>query len=1042
MVMPGRITQQIESLPQHPPTPPRDSVPDGALKSTYASQLFSKESGTQPSLRSSSPVIDANKSTIDRGLHKKVEWSEFLDSDDSPRQRDLSATPSNRALRPLPSSDNKPIKSILKPYNGFVFGDEGLSLGKLSHSHVQFATMLESIVKQLAGSDRNSRIDAYLTLSGVLKATDNVPNINALKEKLGLISQFILRDMTAGTNAGASDAVVANHALTLLASLLWKIESATCLSSDFCVQVVEHAIAAFESPITSKDAVKHLMFIIANQNFSPKIMSLDRMARILASLQTIESHVKGRSIVVGRITIYQRLLRQNKMAMLANTDWIDHLFTDMLSSFADIKSPAVAFGLEAALKLGTMKQPSRAVMKLFKAVHDQQLRYPDFYSSRLSAMIKKKQDSAMVPQIWTVVVLFLRYRPRQFEQWEHLTLWLRILEECFNCSDYEVKIQANLAWSRLVYSTKLDESTRVQMIKMLLQPLNAQIKRRSRGRGAKEARKSAITSVCNLLYYSMRPMASFEQLDLYWDEYVTPLIGSLLTALPTGDPDTVSEDARQACAILGALLNANGPVNWYETRATEAEPIHADELPGLDPRWIRKNAARIFSSLRPLVDRLLLDMAAPKSQLSSVWQSFISSVAVAGSKEIKVANETMTVIAHFFNLIATIWHRGPNYFAPTEEATDTFVTAFANMTTTFIKELGFLPFTDKLLSVGQQDTFIVVATPSQRASKLEEDIRSPLHHLTALIAQGTPGVSSESELLTMSDAVFRPFFDDQRSKWARIELARNLSQILPECYRSSISARVPWQCFAKIVHEAMAHGGANSSSSNEQPLGAEYRNIVEILEVGATIGYSNYSQAWEDLFLTACKQATLDAGDTGRAISIIEPLAKGLASLVETSSVLLNLNYLIQLIDNAAYPRERQALHAAQRRLWGTAVTTRRSSFDPFNFLYSFISTSLSRSYDQLSVDHLDTCGDACSSVSELIRRCSNEHLAEALMRIQGGLSAWIRDGSLKLGSRTVSMLSVNVSSQSTIVCKTMLTFPGRKPLDEYMCMYIEVTTY
>ena len=206
MVQPGlSTTRLLENLPPRPATPPRESDHDGVhLEPSKLSRKFSRiyeEHSTAENSPNSS--AEASQGLSGKSL-KRVAWSARTEYEDHSHK---DSTPLH-TLRQVPSSGElKPAKSILKPYNGVNVVDRRSSITKLAapHTYPDFATMLESIIQQLAGEDRSSRIDAYLTLSGVLKASDNVPDPKALKDKISLLTQFIQRDISARNSSGALD---------------------------------------------------------------------------------------------------------------------------------------------------------------------------------------------------------------------------------------------------------------------------------------------------------------------------------------------------------------------------------------------------------------------------------------------------------------------------------------------------------------------------------------------------------------------------------------------------------------------------------------------------------------------------------------------------------------------------------------------------------------------------------------------------------------------------------------------------------------------
>jgi hypothetical protein len=938
---------------------------------------------------------------------KKVGWSE-----DPPR---LSL---DAKLQPLPpSSERKPTKSILKAYNG-LHEQEYNSLGNGTkllppHQHTSFAAMLESIVQQLAGKDRDSKQDAYIMLSGALKASENVPDRKALNAKMGLLLQFIMRDLTEKTEAGKPDNPLVINALVLLSSFLQKPTITEAFTSDFPVAFVDHAIKAFEDPQMSKEIVKHLMFAIAQQNFGPKVMNSERVGRLITAVNAIEIYVKGKSIVTGRMNIYRTLLRQSRSQMANHTVWIENVFTDMISSNKDVRPPAIAFGLESSFTLGSESKVSRSASNFFNLEQGEGGKYADFYFSRLKAMVEKKQDSACVPKIWSVMILFLR--GKNLEQSPLLKQFLAVIQECFNTSDRPTKLEANYAWNRLVFAISSGEKTnKDSLIKLRRDPLVGQLKLR---KPSTSERKAALGSVCNLLYYTLNPSSTPPELDLYWDEYVVNLVGQCLIPINLTDkPEPAQRDLVDACLILKCLFNSTTQRPWSENRAManfEPNGVEAKELPALDSKWLRKSSSRVFPILSQLLETLYWELG-DNSPITSLWQAYITSIASPAAMEIKVSNDTMACVASIFKLLHRIWNVGPKSLGvppwSKSSSNSDFLRSFEKFVLITIQGLGFLPFTDRHLCIGT-DTFVPVATPSHWPGKLQGEIRSPFHDLVCLMSTVSPGLEYDGRFSQMIRSILSPFFEAKKSGKARIELAKDILQYLPS--ESTQPCKMIWRVLADFATTA-TDTREDSTGSNDHPLGVDYRSVVNILEAGVNLSPREPFSGWNTLFEALVTSATIDAGHAGRAIVVIEPLAKFFVpqnTKAAERSYSEGLLYFHHLITKASYPKDRQALDAARKKLWGASNTgPKLPTFDPYVQTYEFVRQTLESTYTSFSKRRLHDYATMLSATRELLARCPEELSFGSLMKVQEGLSYWILDSNSHLTGGTDLSKEVNNS--------------------------------
>jgi len=1042
MVEPAPVSTLPPLLPAaRPPTPPRESHHSESKSTSLVGRFFQKESTSRRSSTHSNFTPESSAESPNQttgGSKKKVGFADWTEYNEPPEVSFDGKGQIKHAVQPLPpSSERKPSKSILKPFNGSHEEDYSGLGGSTKllppHLHATFATMLESIVQQLAGKDRSSKQDAYLMLSGSLKASDNVPDMKALKEKMPLLCQFIWRDLSEKLEDGKPDSTLVTKALVLLSSFLQKPAVAETFPSEFPLQIVDHAIKALEDGSSSKDILKHLMFVLAHQNFPPKVMNQERTGRLITALHEIENHVKGKSIVMGRLDVYRTLLRQSKPHMLSNTIWAHDLFTDMLSSLREIRTPAITFGLESSFALGRESPASRAVSNLFKAEYTGEkegLRFGDFYAGKLKELIKIKEVSSTVPQIFSVIILFLRAKPQLLEQWAFLKLFLGVLRDCFNSSDSATKMEANYAWNRLVFAVMPNEKTPPNMKAVLVNILIAQLKKRSN-------RKATLSSVCNLLYYAMRPTSAPAQLDMYWDEYVVSTVGQCLVAGARTDPDLVAKDAADACSILQGLFEPTMSRPWTEARAMEnlhQNGVEPRDLPGLDSKWLRKSYSRVFPVLGPLLEKLFWDLG-EDSDILRVWEAYITSIASPMVMEVKVSIDTMGCVASLFSLLHKIWNLGPKSIGslrPCNEpslpqSTSAFLRSFEKLVSKAIKGLGLLAFTEKLLCI-TDETFIAIATPSQHPKKPRGVIKPPLQHLMLLLAKLSPNLEYDLRFSQMVRSILLPFFEARTTRRSRLELLQDLHPLLPA--EMTAACKLIWQVLAEFATIATdTRDDRDVNRSNEQPLGVDYRDVVKVLEVGINMSPSQPLPGWNALFGALATSATLDAGDAGRAIAVVEPLAKSFVpTLAKASNTSTGLAYLHLLLGKVApYPKDRQSLDAARRRLWGTDIPgPKTANFDPYAHLYDYVRLSLVAAYDSLSPQNHHDYADIVSSVANLLDRCPTQLSLNVLTQVQIGISYWIVDKSHKVAGGTPLSHSVRLR---LLILELQLIFLGNRSL-------------
>ncbi|CAI4218762.1 unnamed protein product [Parascedosporium putredinis] len=871
-------------------------------------------------------------------------------------------------------------KGILKPFLSPNPLEIAFNTANGVTNQCSLITMLESSARRLAGDDRIDKMDAYGILSRALRASNNLPDRVALQERMPRFMDFIQRDIT----ISPSDPSLTNHALTFLLTILHFPGVASSLSNEFGIFMVDHCIRSFGDSAVSKDVTRHLLQVVAQQNFSQRVMTPDRVGRLLAALSNIEQHVTGKSIIHSRVMIYRRLVKQCKPLMVTHTNWIHDLLTDCLSSNKDIRGAAIVLGFEAASSIGKDRQISKKLAELFQAMVDDQ-KYIDFCIERLKTMLRSRQDAPFVPKIWSVILLLLR--GIHLEKWQYLNSWLRVIQLCFNSSDMTTKQEANYAWNRFVYVLHFEEPTYTKLLgTTLCQPVCSQWKRKPSAPKADEGFQNVILgSACNLFYYTFKPGVSQGLVDKYWDVTVKPIMQQLCA---NGQPE---ERVDQAITILTSLFDNTTRRPWVEDRVLTNPLADAMELPPLEPKWLRHNASRVFGVVQPILDRNFADLASPDTPAFKMWNTLITSVSAAASKEIKVSFDTTEFISYMFTSLLRYWKRG--IAKENSEGQDTgvvsqvFLSSIRQFVGTVVEAFGLLPFTEKQLC-SRQDTFTPATTPSHRAAKVTGVVKAPIHHLFTILSTLPDGIPDDEIFADFFTAVFAPFFKTKTAK-AASELTQEMLQSIP---MDAICPYGPWVMVADSVKAALASGrsikGPSSTvtSSLEPPVGREYRELCRILERGFKATPNLPFERWASLMDAVESHITDETGPMGRALALVDPLAK---TVVATA-----------MLRMASQPRDRQIVDSARIRLWG-ATSVKSASIDPFDNMYKLVNTVMEELYKELTNPEMAVLATPfLMELDGFLRRCSSDLAVKTVCTLQDGLVFWVKDDESRLSSR------------------------------------------
>lgn len=954
-----------------------------------------------------SPHSTTRSNGSSRRSGKNVAFASLTEYKDAP---DYGAE--NRTSPPsgplIPSAKaSKPQKGILKPFSSPNPLELSFNTANGAVSRLSLVDMLESTLRQLAGGDRADKVDAYGTLSCALKASNNLPDRVALQDRMPRFMEFIQRDIT----TTPLDTPLTNHALTFLSTILYFSGVSSSLTNDFGIFIIDHCIRSFGDSTVPKEVMRHLLHVVAQQNFSPRVMTIDRTTRLLTALHNIENHVTGKSIIHSRIMIYRRLMKQCKPAMLAHTGWLRDLITDTISTTKDIRAVAIAFGFEASAAIGKDRQVSKKLAELFRSPEEEKnagenlsegnkREYIDLYLERLKTMLRSRQDPASVPRIWSVVLLLLR--GIQLDKWQFLNPWLRIIQQCFNTSDMQTRREANFAWNRFVYVLYLEEASFSKLLgSTLCSPVCSQWKRKTNpAKNDVDFQSVIFGSACNLFYYMFRPGISHAQLDKYWDKGFKQVMQQLCA------PDQADERYDQAICIFTNLFDAKTRRQWTEDRVMQNPIADASELPPLDPRWLRRNGARVFRLIQPVLERKFSDLA-DASAATKMWQTLIASVSSAASKEIKVSFETTEFISHVLTSLLSLWRRGVPPMVDDQDVESrrrTFLASTREFVTTVVSAFGILPFTEKQLC-SREDVFTPIATPSHRPSKTDGTVSTPLHHLFAILSSTPEGVEDDEAFADFFEAVFRPFFRTKNPK-SSSELAQEMINSIPA---DTVCPYGPWIMAADTVKVALAQGQSRHKSSlglpssHEVPVGPEYRGICKMLERGFKSTPNLPWDHWFALFGAFENHVGEETGNAGRALAVVEPLAKMILEHVGANEGLTmqTVNAASALLIISKQPTDRQAVDAARRRLWGTTIA-KSPTFDPFDNLYKLSNVLMERLYKNLGhagADKLPTTA-FMEDLDEFLSGCNRSLVMRTISILQDGLVYWIKDDESRLSSR------------------------------------------
>ena len=1007
-------TIAFERLANRPPTPPKNhdnsdidealrflnvdyTLEDARLDLDHDQSTLPTTSPVQPS----SPASSSDKDNKEKSL-RRVEFSPCVTAHkpsvfgSNPR-----GSPLLKKLRS--NKELKPLKSILKyslSQDTPLGTPESLTGSATDYFSVSdpatFPAMLESVVKLLAAPTTSSRLDGYRTINLALKAHEGLVDLGEMKSKMTLFTQFMARDILATDASRKGDVTQANlttQAIKLATAIILIPALDACLGDDFQNLIIDQSIDVISRDTVSKSIANHHLYLLASQKFSSRTMTPAKAEQLIASLITIQSRVSGNSVINARLVIFQRLLEQAPNVMLTTIrDWLPHVFHGSLSSIRDIRARAVDTGLLAGTKLGSSYQATKAVIDLFNTSCEGSATYGDYFTARLSDMASNKELAPHVPFIWSIVVLFFRSKKSKLATWSLFKkAWLLIIQKCMNSGDHQVKYRAYLAWNRLIYVISPDKETKNSMdgfIQMLKIPIVSAFDKKERDKQAKETRQLAVSGYCHLLHYALRPSLSYEELDIYWDEYVHSILSKLFRSGP--------RDAALASRVLKALFS-NTPKVWREELANDATIMNPEDLVHLDSHWIRSRIDKIFDLLRPHLSAVLSSPGAEISVDKTPWDDLLIAVSEAGSQEVKASAGLKAAVAHLVNFFGRLWKEADNNLA--QDPTDVWIVRFGYLIQSAIDHVGALNFSEATLLLNETESFEAAPTPSHRPSKHHNVLQSPVVYLYSLYSQPPSTICPDARYFQVARDMLHKICHAGKSRKARIHLLRQCSEVVKSKAPDSISSCIIsglWSIIAQECARSLLDSDMDQSAQEPQRLGNQIRDAVHILIVGFVHIASGppVISAWQGLYETATNQLTEDAGEGAVVVGIVEPLAQALLQSAEMMPESVLVQLATTLLGKGTWPKNRQQMEDGRKALWNTSLAHNRNAiFEPFVDVLTLIKTTLQQAYVTLEPckAHLPSL---VTSIDNFLQKSPASHLHSTLRKMQEGLALFVKDDS------------------------------------------------
>ena len=519
-----------------------------------------------------------------------------------------------------------------------------------------------SLEEQLESQDRLAIVSAYQDVSNLIKVNSPQEEQEAFKSRIPALQDHIKRDLLlldGNTDNVPKEEELSLGNLTLSAvklavALVWSEQYSSCVTDEFRHWITERAINVLKEHTASKQICLHYMHLLATQTFRPQIInSHNRATRILEVVDQLTDFIVGKAVMSERLLIYIKLIDQSRSTMRNRAAlWIKHVIAGLGHNFKEVRTNAITAASRVCSEISAMPGPEPIYKHVRAALAEEVSKdrtLGSFIIARLERMLQGKEDVNQVPQIWTMVIMLANAGASKVESWTPLSSWLRIIQKGFNSSDLNLRIQAFLAWNRLIYLVRPYDASD-KYVSILLKPAALFLEKTSAGIGNwnKPTRTAAVTGYCTLLYYSFRPQLSESQYTRMWNSVIVPVMTRKFIQAPV--------NCDLGCRVLAALFHSSQHTRpWTDKRAHDSSQLEPEGLPAVEFRWIKAKLPAILSIVWLLVDQASFGLdnnLSDQAYVAQMWRNLMIAFKESVSKEVRTtpqAKAAFTAIFAFFN---------------------------------------------------------------------------------------------------------------------------------------------------------------------------------------------------------------------------------------------------------------------------------------------------------------------------------------------------------------------------------------------------------
>ena len=746
--------------------------------------------------------------------------------------------------------------------------------------------MLESAIITLRGSDRAAKFDVYATLLNLFRAFEDLPERVQLFPHLTELFSQILADITRmdPDDANKPDYTLNTKAMKVAGFLLFDSEISRKIPIPLARALLEHSLKRMEVSTVSKATASHHLWLWQTQRLPVGAISGVLAERMLAA--ALKADFPSVVINTERMGVILRLLEQASECMSRNVEaWLPQVVNNLLDSNKQIRDCALKASLEAGKSLCKVASVGRCMQNHLKRQVEGKS-YIDWTTERFRSIMQEPNGGIYVAHAWgAICTLSSSQNP---EKSKTLMDWMHVLSIVFNSPSTENKVMAQSAWVRMIHYFANNGTViyRTKNLEYLLNPMQRMLDKDAKVYDT--VRMAAINTVCALIYSVNRPGMEDDQATLIWDQVVQ---SSLHALLEQSHKDALKQ---KAIEMLIALLEVKGPVNWSLDRLLEAKAVGEQEITQFQPRWIRRNMAKLSNTMLAA-----LSAAVPRELKLRLWSALLSSLQAASAKEVQILPEALESTAVLCKIFHKIWHTPIiPHGQPSSEAAEAAKQNFnlcidlINRTLDTLGPSTFVATTTSLPGPCTSDTArIEVGRNSSQAG-------TGFSYIFALFQKPASDVTIDTEYIDTLDRILSRIVASQKSSGKVLGL---LSSCLSSC--QPVKSYVPtqsWKILADIAHQQITmelkqYKANTTLGVIHSKLDSHYDPIRAILKFGIQVASS--IPEWESLARSFGELVLTYDNMTSLVSNVIEWLASSLRQ-----ADCFQMSYITVLLEMAAKP--------------------------------------------------------------------------------------------------------------------------------------------